>query len=98
MLGLKLATDPRWVNVAEKSIEERMKGLDATPTPLPFECYSAKQVPNAKFTESKMHEAFDASRIRSNREFFRMSPDQAKAALEIANGEDVTPKVLHLLH
>jgi len=76
----------------EKSIEERMKGLDATPTPLPFECYSAKQVPNAKFTESKMHEAFDASRIRSNREFFRMDPNAAKAALDMVEGEDATPK------
>ena len=69
-----------------------MKELDKTGTPLPFTCYFAKRVDDPKFVESKLHEAFDEFRIRENREFFRMSADQAKAALEIASGEDVTPQ------
>ncbi len=76
----------------DKSVEERMKELDRTATPLPFTCYYAKRVDEPTFVESRPHQAFDEFRIRDNREFFRMSPDQAKAALEIASGEDVTPK------
>ena len=76
----------------DKKVEERMKELDTTSTPVPFTCYFAKRVEDPTFVESKLHEAFDEFRIRDNREFFRMSPDQAKAALEIATGTDVTPK------
>ena len=76
----------------DKNVEERMKELDKTSTPVPFTCYFAKRVEDPTFVESKLHEAFDEFRIRDNREFFRMSPDQAKAALEIASGTDVTPK------
>ena len=76
----------------DKNVEERMKELDKTSTPVPFTCYFAKRVEDPTFVESKLHEAFDEFRIRDNREFFRMSPNQAKAALEIANGTDVTPK------
>ena len=76
----------------DNSIEQRMKELDKTGTPLPFTCYYAKQVDDPNFVESKLHEAFDKFRIRDNREFFRMLPEHAKAALEIASGKDVTPK------
>ena len=76
----------------DNSVEQRMKELDKTSTPLPFTCYYAKRVKDPTFVESKMHQAFDEFRIRDNREFFRMSPEQAKAALEIADGDDVTPK------
>ena len=76
----------------ENAVEQRMKELDKTGTPLPFTCFYAKRVDDPRFVESKLHEAFDEFRIRENREFFRMSADQAKAALEIASGEDVTPQ------
>ena len=76
----------------DNAVEQRMKELDKTGTPLPFTCFYAKRVDDPRFVESKLHEAFDEFRIRDNREFFRMSPDQAKAALEIASGEDVTPR------
>ena len=80
------------ISVTDLPIEKRMKQLDQTQTPLPFECYYAKQVDDPSFVEKKLHHAFDEFRIRESREFFRMSPDQAKAALEIASGKDVTPK------
>ena len=76
----------------DSAVEQRMKELDKTGTPLPFTCFYAKRVNDPRFVESKLHEAFDEFRIRENREFFRMSADQAKAALEIASGEDVTPQ------
>ena len=62
----------------DNSIEQRMKELDKTATPLPFTCYYAKRVKDPTFVETKMHQAFDEFRIRNNREFFRMSPEQAK--------------------
>ncbi len=80
------------IGFTENTVEERMRALDRTGTPIPFECYYAKRLEKAEYVEKKMHEAFDEFRIRDNREFFRMSPEQAKAALDIAEGEDVTPR------
>ena len=78
----------------DNSIEQRMKELDKTGTPLPFTCYYAKQVDDPNFVESKLHEAFDKFRIRDNREFFRMLPEHAKAALELTSGKDVPLKMM----
>ena len=74
------------------NLERRIKELDNTSVPLPFECYYAVEVDDASKIEKKIHEGLDDKRIRDNREFFRMIPEHAKAALEIASGKDVTPK------
>ena len=66
------------------NLERRMKELDNTSTPLPFECYYAVEVQDAKVIEKKIHEGLDDKRIRQNREFFNSTPEQAKAILEIA--------------
>ena len=47
----------------DKSVEERMKELDKTATPLPFTCYFAKRVDEPTFVEAKLHQAFDEFRI-----------------------------------
>ena len=73
----------------------RLKELDNTSTPLPFECFYALEVEDAKSIEKLLHEAFDDKRVRQNREFFNCPPEQAKSALKIAEkmgGRDVTPK------
>ena len=75
-------------------LESRMKQLDNTSTPLPFECYYAVEVEDAKAIEKKIHEGLDDKRIRQNREFFNATAEQAKAILEIAEvmgGKNVTP-------
>ena len=77
------------------NLERRMRELDNTSTPLPFECYYAVEVQDAKVIEKKIHEGFDDKRIRHNREFFYTTPEQAKSILEIAEvmgGKNVTPK------
>ena len=77
------------------NLERRMKELDNTSTPLPFECYYAVEVQDAKVIEKKIHEGLDDKRIRQSREFFNSTPEQAKAILEIAEvmgGKNVTPK------
>jgi len=77
------------------NLERRMRELDNTSTPLPFECYYAVEVQDAKVIEKKIHEGLDDKRVRQNREFFNATPEQAKAILEIAEvmgGKNVTPK------
>ena len=75
------------------NLERRMKELDNTSTPLPFECYYAVEVQDAKVIEKKIHEGLDDKRIRQSREFFNSTPEQAKEILEIAEvmgGKTVT--------
>ena len=77
------------------NLERRIKELDNTSTPLPFECYYAVEVENASAIEKKIHIGLDDKRIRHNREFFNATPESAKAILEIAEemgGKNVTPK------
>jgi len=77
------------------NLERRIRELDNTNTPLPFECYYAVEVKDASKIEKKIHEGLDDKRIRQNREFFNASPEQAKSILEIAEvmgGKNVTPK------
>ena len=76
------------------NLERRIKELDNTSLPLPFECYYAVEVEDASKIEKKIHEGLDDARIRDNREFFNTTPEQAKAILEIAEvmgGKNVTP-------
>ena len=77
------------------NLERRIKELDNTSLPLPFECYYAVEVEDASKIEKKIHEGLDDARIRDNREFFNTTPEQAKSILEIAEimgGKNVTPK------
>ena len=74
-------------------LSRRLRELDNTSAPLPFECFYAVEVDNARAIESLLHETFDDKRIRQNREFFNCTPKQAKSALKIAEimgGKDVT--------
>lgn len=76
------------------NLEQRIRQLDNTSIPLPFECFYAVEVTDASSIEKKIHQGLDDYRIRSNREFFNTSPDKAKSLLKIAEimgGKDVTP-------
>jgi hypothetical protein len=75
-----------------KDIEQRIKELDNTSIPLPFQCFYAAEVQNAKFVETKLHRIFADKRIRNNREFFRIDPNQVKEAIQLAEIKEVTPK------
>jgi hypothetical protein len=75
------------------SVEQRIRELDNTSVPLPFQCFYAGEVKDSAFVESHLHQAFSDKRVRSNREFFRIDPNQVKAAIQIADPADVTPRV-----
>jgi len=76
------------------NLERRIKELDTTSTPLPFECFYAVEVQDASVIEKKLHQGLDECRVRRNREYFYTSPERAKSLLEIAEvmgGKNVTP-------
>jgi hypothetical protein len=73
------------------NLEQRIRSLDTTGVPLPFECFYACTVTNANFVEKQLHDAFGDNRVRSNREWFEISPERITSALRIAQIEDVTP-------
>ena len=75
-----------------KTVEARMKELDTTGVPVPFECFAAWEVEDAAAAEGALHRAFDDHRMRKRREFFRMSPDKPTAILKAFGTNDVTPK------
>lgn len=74
------------------NLEQRIRSLDNTATPLPFECFYAAKVRDSAFVERQLHNAFSDHRTRMNREFFEVSPERIVAALKLAEIEDVTPK------
>jgi hypothetical protein len=75
------------------SVKQRISELNQPAgIPLPFTCYYAARVEDCVKVERKLHEAFGDHRVRDRREFFRLSPHRAQAALELAALEDVTPR------
>ena len=79
------------VGMTTNSIEERMRSLDTTGVPLPFRCFFAAEVHDAKKVEERIHEAFGDQRVREKREFFKISPHRIKAVLDLVLIKDVTP-------
>lgn len=75
------------------SVKQRISELNhPAGIPLPFTCYYAARVEDSAKVEKRLHEAFGDHRVRDKREFFRLSPHRAQAALELAALEDVTPR------
>lgn len=74
-------------------LEQRIRSLDSTGVPLPFECFYACTVNDAQFVEKQLHDAFADARVRSNREWFEIAPERVAAALRIAQIDNVTPKI-----
>lgn len=76
----------------DTSVEQRMRELDKTSLPLPFQCYYAARVEDDVKLERTLHTAFGDHRVRSSREFFRLDPYRAKVIIELLATEDVTPR------
>lgn len=85
---------PGYVKVGKTStsVEQRMKELDTSGVPIPFECFHASRVSDASRTERLLHDAFLNERVRDRREFFRIDPERVTSALLLAEIEDVTPR------
>ena len=75
-----------------QDVIDRMRQLDTTSTPLPFDCEYAVVVENYERVERALHVAFGENRVRPSREFFEgIPPFRVKAVLELLALEDVTP-------
>lgn len=74
------------------ALGQRLRSLDNTNVPLPFECVIAREVDNAGEVEKLLHTTFSDKRTRRTREFFEVDPNQVIAALRLAPGKDVTPQ------
>lgn len=85
---------PGYVKIGKTgtAVEDRMKSLDTTGVPLPFECFYAAKVADMDFAEKQLHDAFGDQRVRVKREFFEIDPARVAAALKLAELEDVTPR------
>lgn len=68
----------------------RIRGLYQTGVPLPFELYFACEVEDSAFVESKLHDAFGDHRVSKGREFFRLAPERARAAISLASLKEIT--------
>lgn len=84
---------PGYVKIGktEGSVSQRIKGLDGTSLPFPFECYYAARVADLDKAEKLVHDAFDDVRVTPRREFFTIDPERARSAIRLAEIEDVTP-------
>lgn len=80
------------IGMTDAPIAERMRQLDTTGVPLPFECFLAVETNDAQRWERALHEAFGDHRERAAREFFRISPDKPAAILKMIDGLNVTPR------
>ncbi len=77
------------IGYTAQSIKERLKELDKTGTPWPFRCHFAIETERYKEIEKLVHEAFAGYRVRENREFFKISPEKAVAALRISGAKEL---------
>lgn len=84
---------PGYVKIGKtNNLEQRIRSLDTTSVPLPFECFYACTVRDATFVERQLLDAFMDHRVRSSREFFEIAPERAVAILKLVEIENVTPK------
>ena len=75
-----------------QTVQQRLRDLDKTGVPVPFECVAAWEFANAAEVEGTLHQAFADRRVRRSREFFRITPDQPIAILVQFGAKDVTPQ------
>ena len=61
----------------------------ATGVPLPFELFYACEVDNATIAEARLHDAFGDHRVSKKREFFRLAPERARAAMMLAARKEI---------
>ena len=64
------------------TVEQRLRQLDTTGVPLPFESYYAAEVLDAHAEEKWLHSIFADRRVRDNREFFKLNPELVALALK----------------
>ena len=83
---------PEYVKIGrtnEEGLKDRIRQLSNTSVPLPFELFYACKVPKERNAETLLHGAFDKYRVSTRREFFEISPEEARFACNLTGGEEV---------
>lgn len=76
------------------SVDARLKELFNTSVPVPFECAYACKVMDCGMVEKALHLAFHPYRIHSQREFFKINPEQAIVILKLLDkSSDITNEI-----
>ena len=76
-----------------ENLGDRIKSLSRhAGVPVAFECFYACEVEDSFKVEKKIHDAFGDHRVNPKREFFRISPERVRSALELAALREVTPE------
>jgi hypothetical protein len=86
------------IGFTKDELINRIRGLDSTGVPLPFECFCAFEVADCRRIEQLVHDVFNDQRVRANREFFRVSPERVRSALMLTGGRDITPKETEVIN
>lgn len=79
------------VGTTRQPIEVRLQQLYTSGVPVPFECYYAGVVEQAKNVEKRIHRAFDVFRVNKNREFFEIDAEAAADIVRMVAIRDATP-------
>ncbi len=80
------AAMPGYVKIGltrQNDVSDRVRQLDNTSIPVPFECYYAAHVPDCAKLERTLHFVFGESRARRSWEFFTIDSDLAKAIIDL---------------
>ena len=78
---------------ATEDVKRRMRELDNTSLPLPFQCEYAAVVRDYKQVEKALHVAFRGYRVERPREFFEnLDPISIKAVIDLVRVKEVTPE------
>jgi hypothetical protein len=89
---LSNAAMPGYVKIGltqQNDVMDRVKQLDNTSVPVPFECVYAARVPDCRKLERTLHFVFGESRARRSREFFTINADLAKAIIELVAEQEI---------
>lgn len=87
-----------WVKIGKNSrpVDVRSKELDNTAVPLPFEIYATVKSNKYSYIESSHHKILTDladKRIRKNREFFNIKPEEAFRYLKLIAEMDDTAEI-----
>ena len=91
---LKNEAMPGYIKIGlsqQNDVQTRLKQLDNTSMPLPFECVYAARVPDCRALERTLHFVFGDKRTRSNREFFQADPLAVEAVIKLVELKEETP-------
>ena len=84
------------IGITNRPIKERLRELDTTQVPTPFNLYYAIEIEDYKNRERLIHQAYTKDRVRPNREFFKIEPECAVALLKAIGGTEISPEYINI--